>query len=60
MTTPTANPAIPDVLEVFEAVLVDRAGGGPAEANYDPELLMAGYDLIEEVKRLRASLGSPA
>jgi len=45
-----------DVVEAFETVLVDRAGDGPSGEDFDPELLMAGYALIEEVKRLRARM----
>lgn len=42
-----------DVVETFETVLVERAGDGPSGEHFDPELLMAGYALIDEVKRLR-------
>ena len=45
-----------DCLDQFEAVLNDRAGGGPSDSNYDPELLMAGGALVDEVKALRLAL----
>ena len=50
----SATPPGGDVVEIFETVLVDRAGDGPSGEHFDPELLMAGYALIDEVKRLRA------
>lgn len=40
--------------EHFEEVLVERAGGGPGDANYDPELLIAGSEVLNELQALRA------
>lgn len=41
-------------LKAFEYLLMLRAGGGPSESNYDPDLLCSGMAMLE---LLRARLG---
>lgn len=45
------TPEVAQLLQDFEAVLVERAGGGPSEANYDPELLTTGMQVLDLLRK---------
>lgn len=40
------------VVAVFEDLLVERAGDGPSGPNYDPDMLAAGYAVVDYVQAL--------
>lgn len=49
-----------DIVERLRDVGAERAGGGPGDSNYDPELLVVMYDASEVIETLRAHLAAPS
>lgn len=56
MSTEIMSNEIKALVEDFRRVLYDRAGGGPSDSNYDPELLDSGEKILGLISGVGAVL----
>lgn len=45
-----------DLVERLNSLIAERAGGGPSEATYDPELLAIGFAVADRIEQLERVL----